>query len=299
MYNMENKIKMPRLFIEKLSRIIILLFILSLEGPIALACSMWAATGDRLRDGGTLVGMTWDVPRGMKGELRFVIPEKGSRYLGLFPLHVEDNDIVIAGINELGLVVVTASADSKKSKKKPRRGGNLVETILTSFGTVDSVLTDRKIFSEAHPLFLIIADSTKIALIQIGSGGKHTVDSTNNGLFYQTNHYTRQNLLKENELYVKNSVLRLNRLQYLIVNHTRPFTLDDFLSIAGDRSNGPDNSIWRIGSSENKERTLASLVVYLSENSPPELYFKLLNPSSNELGYEIKLDRLFWIEGTE
>lgn len=290
---------MSNIFINKFSALLVWLLILSLEGSHARACSLWAAIGDRSKDGGTLVGMTWDTPHGMKGELRLVIPEKGSRYLGLFPLDAKNSNEVVAGINELGLVIITSSADSKRFKKRLAVSGNLPETILTSFGTVDAFLTNKSLISRARPSFLIVADRAKIALIQIGTRGKHVVTVTENGLLYQTNHYTQQCLLKENELYIENSTLRLNRLQYLLAVHPRPFSVEDFLSIADDKGNGPDNSIWRIGSMEKKERTLARWVIYLSKNSPPELYFKILNPDANQLAYEIKLDRTFWVEGTE
>jgi hypothetical protein len=260
---------------------------------------LWASAGDKIKDGGTLVGMTWDVPQGIKGELRLVIPKKGSRYLGLFPLQTKDRNTIVAGINELGLAIITSSPNSKSSRKRFVGNSNLVETILSSFGTVDAVMANKSMFLNARPMFLIIADRLKIILVQIGSAGKNAVDVTGNGLFYQTNHYTHQRLLEENEIFVENSILRLNRLQNLLTNHQKPFVIDVFLSIADDRANGPDNSIWRIGSSEKKERTLASWVAYLSKSSPPELYFKLLNPGANELIYEIKLDRIFWTEGTD
>lgn len=290
---------MSHVFVNKLSGIIICLLIFSLEGSHALACSLWAAAGDRLKDGGTLVGMTWDVPQGIKGELRLVIPKKGSRYLGLFPLQTKDRNNIVAGINELGLVIITASANSKSSRKRFIGKNNLIETILTSFGTVAAIMANKNLFSRARPMFLLIADHSKIILAQIGSAGKHTVDVAGNALFYQTNHYTHQSLLDENELFVENSMLRLNRLQNLLANHQEPFVVDVFLSVADDRGNGPDNSIWRIGSTEKKERTLASWVAYLSKNSPPELYFKISNPGANELNYGIKLNRIFWTEGTE
>ena len=284
---------------KKLAVIIVCLFALSFQVPYAFACSLWAATGDRLIDGGTLVGMTWDVPQETKGELKLVIPKKGFRYLGLFLLEAKISAKIVAGINEHGLVTVTATADTVALKKKLTGHSDLVETILTSFSSVDAVFANKAHFARSSPLFLIVADQSKVALVQIGTGGHFSVETTSNGLFYQTNHYTNQNLLKENERYIENSLLRLNRLQYLLVNYHDRFSIDDFNALAGDKNNGPDNSIWRIGSSPKKERTLASWVVFLPMNSSPELYFKLVNPDSNELNYDIKLDKPFWTEGTE
>lgn len=290
---------MSYVFVNKFSFLIVWLLILSLEGSDAFACSLWAAIGDRSKDGGALIGMTWDAPQGLKGELRLVIPKKGSRYLGLFPRRSRNSNNVVTGINELGLVVSAASADSISFRKRLSGSGNLIKTILTSFATVDAFLTNKRLISQAQPALLIVADCAKIALVQIGTRGKYIVAVRENGLLYQTNHYTHQSLLKENELYIENSILRLNRLQYLLAVHPGPFSIEDFLAIADDKGNGPDNSIWRVGSLEKKEKTLARWVVYLSKNSPPELYFKILNPGVNELNYEIKLDRAFWTEGTE
>ena len=275
------------------------LAILAAEETRVFACSLWAATGDRSKDGGSLIGQTWDVPQGTRGEMRLVIPEKGFRYLGIFPLTARTGDNVVAGINERGLAIVTTTAYTMAPKKKLIGGANLTETILTSFVSVDAVLENRNLLSRSRPVFLVVADHSKIALVQIGSGGHLAVDVTGNGVFSHTNHYTHQNLLEENERYDGGSLLRLNRLQHLLVNHPDPFTIDDFLSIAGDRNNGPDNSIWRSGGSPKHERTLASWVAFLPRNSPPEIYFKLLNPGSNELNYEIKLDKPFWTEGIE
>lgn len=279
--------------------IIVCFFILSFQAPYATACSLWAATGDKFTVGGTLVGMTWDVPHKTKGELKLVIPEKGFRYLGLFPLEAKISAKIVAGINEHGLTIVTATADTVAWKKRLTGRSGIVETILTSFSSVDAVFARKSHFARSSPLFLIVADQSKVALVQIGPGGHFAVEVTSNGLLYQTNHYTEQGLLKENERYIENSLLRLNRLQHLLVNYYDRFSLDDFNALAGDRNNGPDNSIWRIGSLPKKERTLASWVVFLPKNSSPELYFKLVNPDSNELNYDIKLDKPFWTEGTE
>lgn len=262
------------------------------------ACSLWAVTGERSKEGGSLIGQTWDAPQGVRGELRLVIPEKGFRFLGLFPLEAKTGEPIVAGINDRGLAVFTASANTGVSKKKLTGHRGIAETILTSFGAIDDVIADKNIFSKSLPVFLLLADHSKIALIQIGSNRRRTIEVTGNGFFYHTNHFTHQNLLKENKRYDGNSVLRRNRLQSLLSTYNESFTVDDFLAIAGDKGNGPDNSIWRTGS-QGKERTLASWVVFLPRGSQPEIYFKLINPGSNELSYEIRLDKQFWTEGTE
>jgi hypothetical protein len=290
---------MAQRYRKKFAVLSFLIVILFARGTCVSACSMWAATGDRSKDSGSLVGQTWDVSQETSGELRLVIPEKGFRYLGLFPLKASAGDYAVAGINDQGLAVFATKADSAVSTKKLKGSSNLVETILTSFVSVDTALAKKDAFTKSRPLFLMLADCSKIAIVQIGSGGRLAVDITENGLSYHTNHYTHKDLLRENERNIDNSLLRQNRLKHLLFNHPQPFTVDDFISVAADRENGPDNSVWRTGRSPKHERTLASWVALLPKNSPPEIYFKMLNPGSNELNYEIKLDKPFWTEGIE
>lgn len=275
------------------------LTLLLTEGTAAIACSLWAATGDGLTDGSTLVGHTWDVSPGTEGELRLVIPQKGFRYLAVFPTKTKGDRHTTAGINEHGLTAVKATPDTAAPTGQLIGKADLIERILTSFATVDSVLTSRRLLAQSKPLFLVIADRSKIALVQIGSGGILASQATSKGLLCHTNHYTHQSLLKENKRYARESVARLNRLQHLLSHSPTPLTADHFLAIASDRANGPDTSIWLTGSGLNKKVTLASWVVSLPPKAPPELYFRLLNPRCPEVSYEIKLDKPFWFEGTE
>jgi len=283
-------------------RLAVLILFLSLFFTKALpasASSLWAAAGDKSKDGGTLAGMTWDVPQGAKGELRLVIPRTGFRYLGLFLLDSTVGQYAVAGVNERGLTILTASADTEGPKKKLKGSANVVETLLIKFGTVDDALSNRQRLGKSRLTFLLLADQAKAAVVQIGSRGNCTVEVTGNGLLYQTNHYTHQKLLIENNRCPESSLVRLSRLQDLLVKRPGPFTVDDFLSVAGDTNNGPDNSIWRTGGSTGHHRTLASWVLFLPRNLPPESYFRLVNPGSNELYYEMRLDKSFWTEGTE
>lgn len=263
------------------------------------ASSLWAVTGEKSRDGGTLFGQTWDVPHGTRGELRLVIPKNNLRYLGLFPLNTGKDDVPVAGVNECGLAVGSAMPETLARGIKYAGGGRVVEKILTSFPSVDAVLTHKDIFLTSPPLFLLLADHSKIAIVEIGPSGHISVDTTVNGLLYHTNHYRSQDLLKYNGRYSEGSLFRLNRLQHFLRQNSGPISLDDFLSMAQDQGQGPDLSIWRAGSSLQRNRTLSSLVMLLPRNKAPELYFRLANPGNNELYYEMKLDRPFWTEATQ
>jgi hypothetical protein len=106
---------------KPLAVMVLCLTVFFMEGPRVCACSLWAVTGDRSKDKGTLVAQTWDVPHGTSGELRLVIPAKGFRYLGLFSMQEKTGCNAVAGINEHGLATVKATADTIALKKKIER----------------------------------------------------------------------------------------------------------------------------------------------------------------------------------
>ena len=49
--------------------------------------------------------------------------------------------------------------------------------------------------------------------------------------------------------------------------------IDDFIAFTRDRNDGPNNSIFRIGSPNAKITTLSSMVVYLHANAAPVMEF--------------------------
>lgn len=91
------------------SCITILLF-LSVSTKVS-ACTLWAAAGDRLADGGTMIHKNRDWNPDHQQDLRLVIPKNGLRYLSLY---ITGNEWVgtKAGVNSDGLVIVTASASA-------------------------------------------------------------------------------------------------------------------------------------------------------------------------------------------
>jgi len=258
----------------------------------ARACTIWAATGEQVKDKGSIVAKNRDNLSSLYTALRFVSPEKGFSFFGIFD--IEADGYVTAGINEKGLVVVNASANSVPRKKRHVATEDLTERILTSFDSVNAVLSVKEFFQNSHPAIYIIGDASKIASVEVAPGGKTSVAIKENGILAFTNHYTDTDLLGANERSSRSSFARLKRINYLIGRHTSPFTLDDFIAFSNDRNGGSEGALWTARTPTGKIRTLASWIVYLPANGFPELYVKLANPDEPENTQRITLDSAFW-----
>jgi len=273
-----------------------LIFLIVPDFP-AQACTLWAAAGERSRDGATLIAKNRDWQPNQRVELRGITPEQGLRFLGLLPFQAGKRRGVAAGINEKGLAIVSASAGSVPHKKRNVGTKGLNKLILTSFDTVDAVLRKRELFSRSRPVFYVIADKSKIALIEVALRGEMSVRVKEHGILFHTNHYIDQKLLWANEKIGKSSQMRLHRIRHLLTTHSSPFTIEDFMAFSEDRNDGPDNSIWRTGSSPKERRTLATWIVSISKGDHPVLYVRLANPDEPERTYNVNLDSSFWTKG--
>ncbi len=295
----KNKIKkFSNQTLKKISLIAFLIAINLLMGTQwSYACTCWAVAGEDVEGGGTLIAKNRDyLPQ--SNELRLTIPETGYTYLGLYPIKDQGEQGIVAGINEHGLTVVYMTA-SCIPRSRRHSGKNIIPQILSSYGSVDETVKDEKIFSKTHASFYIMADKTKIALVEIGPDGTFSIRNTDNGILFHTNHYTDEKLLRFNEKIDKSSQIRLNRIGELLKSHPSYFTIEDFIIFSEDRINGPNDSIWRTGDSHEKERTLASWIVWIPKTGSPEIYVKIANPGEPERFYNMKLDKPFWKNGLE
>ena len=284
-------------------RLFTLAFIFTLCSPFALcsashACTLWAAAGEKVEDGGTIIAKNRDyVPQ--KSELKLVIPKDGFKYFGVFPVESERWQGLVAGINEKGLAIVSATAGSISRKKRNTGMEGLNSKILAAYSSVDSVLENKTMFTKSRPVFYLIADKEKIAVIEVAPGGEISIRTIKNGVLFHTNHYTDEKLLKANEKIGKSSLARFKRIGNLLNNCPSCFTADNFVTFSEDIADGPDNSIWRTGGTPGKERTLATWIIYIPEKGDPELYVKFVNPDEPIRVYTMKLDIPFWTEGIE
>jgi hypothetical protein len=89
------------------ARLVIALFWIGSRA--AESCTLWAAVGEATRGGGSLVVKNRDWRPDHRQEIKRVTPKQGFRYFGLFATG-NDEPGLKAGVNEKGLVVVSATA---------------------------------------------------------------------------------------------------------------------------------------------------------------------------------------------
>jgi len=257
------------------------------------ACTLWAAAGKRVAHRGSLIAKNRDwIPE--SSEIRFVRSTTGFRSLGLYPIRDGKQTGMVAGINEKGLVVVTATAGSIPRSDQEAGGRGLTRQLLSVFSTVDGVLENRTIFTKTHPSIYLIADHSRTAWIEVAPEGKYSFRATRSGVLAHTNHYLGETLVDVNKTIAQGSRMRLGRIEGLLHSHEAPLTLEDFITFSEDRNDGPDHSLWRVGSKPEGKRTLASWIVSLPPKASPELFLRLANPGEPERAVRIVLDGQFW-----
>jgi len=257
------------------------------------ACTIWAATGEQVKGKGSLIAKNRDNLSHLYTVLKTVSPEKGIPFYGLFD--IEADGYVTAGINEQGLVVVNSAANSVPRNKRLVATEDLTQRLLTSFGSVNAVLSEKNLFQESHPALYIIGDASKIASIEVAPGGKISVTVKEKGTLVLTNHYTNPELTGANEQSSTGSFMRLKRIQYLIARQASPFTHDDFIAFSNDRNGGSEGALWQAPGASGTIRTLASWIIYMPpDRSPPVLHVKLANPNELERTTTITFDSAFW-----
>lgn len=244
----------------------------------AAACTLWAAAG-QAAGGGTIIAKNRDWAPDHTQELRLEKPVKGLAYYGLFAVGGSAPGLK-AGLNEKGLVVVTASASSIPTEQRRSMAytKNLAARLLAECQTVDDVLNRVELFR--GPQFLLLADRTKTACIEIGPGGAYTVRSVNDGPLFHTNHYLSPELAGANVKIGASSRERLGRIGVLL-SSGQPYGLTDFVRFSMDQAAGPTNSIWRTGRTPSGERTLATWIVALPPGQAPQIYVRLANPGES------------------
>lgn len=227
--------------------------------------------------------------------LKIVQPAKGYRYLGLFAEGGADSGLK-AGINDQGLAVVSASASSipKRIRETQPETAGIMRKLLAGFSSVDELLAQKEIFAKTHAEFLIVSDHSKIAVVEVGLEGSYAVSICENRTVTHTNHFCEKTLTHFNEQQGESSQVRYKRIQDLLTQKSPPYTLEDFKTMSTDRNAGPNNSIWRTGSSPKKTRTLATWISAIPREGSPTLYVKIANPDSAPREYTFELKESFW-----
>jgi hypothetical protein len=258
----------------------------------ARACTIWAATGEQVKNKGSLIAKNRDNLPHLYTVLKTVFPEKGFPFYGLFD--IEADGYVTAGINEQGFAVVNAAANSVPRKKRHVATEDLTQRLLTSFGSVSAALSEKDLFQKSHPAIYIIADASKIASIEVAPGGKISVAVQEKGTLFFTNHYTSPELAGANEQSSASSFMRHKRIQHLMTPQASSFMLDDFIAFSNDRNGGSEGALWQAPGAPGTIRTLAAWILYVPTDGPPSLHIKLANPDEPERTHTVTLDSAFW-----
>lgn len=262
-----------------------------LAGNTAKACTLWAANGTAVVNGGSLIVKNRDWLPNQQQKVKLVSPAEGYRYFGIFAVDGSYKGLK-AGINEKGLVVVNASASSipRAQRNQMPYTHALTARLLNECSSVDEVIAEKDLF--IGPLFLMAADKKKIVSIEIGPEGNFAVDVKQNEAIYHTNHYIDNSMQEFNQVIGPSSQQRFDRIGQLLNSASQPYDLDTFIAFSSDASDGPDNSIFRTGSTPKKERTMAVWAVSIPQDQSPELYIRLLNKDAEKV-IRIKAEDVF------
>lgn len=257
------------------------------------ASTIWGVTGDKIKGGGTIVAKNFDYRPSCDVKLIFKKPADGYKYLAAVVYEEGAEPIMLAGINEKGVSVMSASAPVKKTVDI-KSISLLNEMLLSSYYQVNSLLEDRDILSKYGPGFYMVSDKSNIIMIEIAPEGRYKIDATMNGFLYHANHYLSDDFSGFNLSVSTGSWTRAERIKALVSGHQGFFTQDDFISFSQDRHDGPNRSIWRTGKPASAERTIATWVLNMPGGGWPELYMRKLNSKGKPVTVKITLNWSFW-----
>ena len=263
---------------------------LLLTAPVE-ACTLFAANGSVVDDGGTLLVKNRDWEPNQHQVIKFVPSKDGYSYFGLYAEGPAAG--MKAGINEKGLVVVSATAGSipsKERKNMPNKAGSMTK-LLKECASVEEALLRTDLF--LGPKILMLADKKSVATVEIGPEGKFSIEQKENDYICHTNHYIVEDMLNFNKKIGQSSEKRYERIGQLLDNSSLPFSLDSFLNFSSDQNDGPDDSIFRIGGTSSKTRTMAVWTVRIPKQGSPEVYIRILNPNEEEKSCRIIADDFF------
>jgi len=274
-----------------LLKIVAALFFSLLLKPLD-ACTLWAAAGEAVQGKGILIVKNRDWAPDHTQTLKMIDSPKGYKFIGLY---AEGGKVpgLKAGVNEHGLVVTTATCGdiSKEERGKMPRKKGLNRALLQQCKSVAEALSHPKWFK--GPEFLLLADHREIALIEIGRHGKTVIQRKSQGTLFHTNHFIAPELQEPKPPENPSSHFRYDSIKTLLNKAQKPFSPNDFLTFSRNRDHGPDNSIFRTGSTPKKTRTLATFMVSMPIYEEPVLFLRLANPDQSEQEIELSLSAAF------
>ncbi len=248
----------------------------------AFACTLFSATGNSVVGGGSLIVKNRDFKP--EPQMLKVVREDGNAFYGLYAMTGPNKWSLKGGVNSKGLVVVSATASSiPKAQRQGMPTKAYIKGTLKNCSSVAEALSNRDNF--VTPQFLMLADKNEIAYVEVAGPGNINVERRTNGCLTHTNHYLASEFSYLNGNAVASSHARYARINDLVNAGNGPYALDDFVRISQDQNDGPDNSIWRTGSTPTISQTLASFAVQLLPDNGFKVWVKY-RPEPNMRGQE-------------
>ena len=179
------------------------------------------------------------------------------------------------GFNEKGLFLARSTSGSLLRKERlalPRffkHRLSATDWIMQHYASVDEVLAHKEVFVE--PVNYLLADRTKIAVVEVMPGGQTTVRITEHGTAAHTNHFIEPESEALNQKIGSSSARRLQRIRELLAAADKPLKIADMAAMTRDRHDGPVRSIWRTGTKPDGVQTLAAIAVSLPSIGNPSL----------------------------
>ena len=265
-------------------------FLAAAQAP---ACTLWSASGEAA-GGGTILAKNRDFTPDSHGRLALVRPQEGLAYLGFYAL-VKERERLVAGVNEAGLTMVGATAGSlpRAERDVPSRVKSLMAKILADSKGVDQALAHMDWFAGHAPVMYMLSDAAKTAWVEVGVDGKVAWREAAQGTLTHTNHYVSDELAPINMKAGPSSQARLQRIRELLADQ-KGFTLEDFETFGSDRSDGPDNSIFRTGSTPRSSRSMARFLVRTKPGQPPRAWVTGYDDPDKPWTFRRELDPEFW-----
>lgn len=259
-----------------------ILVLMFLNPVLASACTIFAAQGDCVENGGTLIAKVRDFQPGPQ-ELRLNAKGKYAFY-GLYGGSDREKLSCRGGVNEKGLVVVNAMTSCIPKKQRLTYPSKpTIRMVLQNCASVAEALERKELFFGTK--FLIIGDSKEIALIEIGAEGATSIKREKNNCLAHTNYYLDPKFANLNINVGESSATRYQRITELLETTEKPLSMQNFIGFTQDQNAGPDNSIWRLGSRPKVSESLAAFVVKITPDGDFKLWIKY-RPEVEDKGNE-------------
>jgi isopenicillin-N N-acyltransferase-like protein len=253
------------------------------------ACTLWGAAGNAVEGGGVLITKNRDWIPDHRQQLNIVRPKEGYASVVLAAVGGAEPGSK-AGVNEKGLVIVTATVNQVPTAERKRvdQKKGLTRHLLAHCASVEDVLKHIELFR--RPVFYLVGDRREIAVIEVAPDGSRSITRSDSGTLHHTNHYCAIDPPGLKRKPGASSTNRSARIEELLKNPSRPYTADDFIRFSEDKTDGPDNSIWRTGSDPHKVRTVATWLVSIPASGSPWLYLKTADPGQAERVCRLTVD---------